>query len=366
MDIYVFDKSFNLLGIIDSYSSLIWSREYYNIGTFELHTVVNEHHLTLLQKENILVKETSLEEAMYIDSIYMSHESSESMKVKGFSIDNFLEDRISWGTRHFGGTPEGVIRAYVGENCVTPEKVARKIPNLIMGGWSNPPIEGNVEEIYTDAKLAELVKELANKYDVGWRIKFDRDNKKFVFEVYRGTDWSVEQTVNPVKTFSSEYENIFNQTYSDSDTTLKTMALVKGTGEEPDRQIVLIGDELTGFDRKEVYVDANDIQDKDEDGNPIPQDQYLAALKERGLSKLSEATTIRTFESDVSVLSNLAYRIDFDLGDKVTIVNEKWGLVLSTRITSVEEVYENNVMDIRVNFGSIIPTIKSILNKAVK
>lgn len=42
---------------------------------------------------------------------------------------------------------------------------------------------------------------------------------------------------------------------------------------------------------------------------------------------------------------------------KVTIQNDRWGLVLNTRITSVEEVYENDTVDIRVNFGSNIPTL---------
>lgn len=365
MNVYVFDKFFNMLGVIDDYTSLIWSREYYNIGTVELHSKVTEQTLSILQKGNILVKENNLKEAMYIDSIYMDYQHYESMVVKGFSIDNFLEDRCVWGTQTYVGTIEDVMRAFIDNNCISvPGKPNRRILNLYLGNKSN--IQTQASEVNSWSKLSELMKELALKYDVGWRIVFDRDNKRYVFEVYRGTDSSLSQNINPHTIFATEYENIFNQSYTDSDTNLKTMAIVAGTGDDPNRVVVPINDSLTGWDRKELYVDAKDVSDKDESNNQIPPSTYVAMLTEKGKTKLSESETTRTFESDVSILSNLSYRKDFDLGDKVSVENKKWGIVLSTRITSIEEVYENNTTSIRVNFGSVIPTLETILNRKVK
>lgn len=365
MNVYVFDKSFNMLGVVDDYTSLIWSREYYNIGTVEMHSKVNEHTLSILQKGNILVKENNLTEAMYIDSIYMDYQHYETMIVKGFSIDNFLDDRCVWGTQTYIGTIEDVMRSFVDINCISvPGRANRKILNLYLGVKSN--IQTQASEVNSWSKVSELMKELALKYDVGWRIKFDRENRRYVFEVYRGKDSSLGQDLNPHAIFANEYENIFNQSYTDSDTNLKTTAIVAGTGDDPNRVVISINDNLSGWSRKELFVDAKDISDKDEENNQIPPATYIQMLTERGKTKLAESETTRTFESDVSILSNLSYRKDFDLGDKVSVENKKWGIVLNTRITSVEEVYENNTTSIRVNFGSVIPTLETILNRKVK
>lgn len=141
------------------------------------------------------------------------------------------------------------------------------------------------------------------------------------------------------------------------------MVLIAGQGEGTARKVAMINDNLTGFDRRELYVDARDIADtkestvEGEEAIPIPDAEYQTILIERGNSKLAETQPICTFESGISVLSNLVYKEDFDLGDRVTIQNVRWGLVLNTRITVVEEVYENDTVDIRVNFGSNIPTL---------
>lgn len=364
MDLYVFDKHFNLLGIVDKFTTLIWTREYFNIGTLELHVLIDDNTLSLLQKDNIVVKQNNLEEAMYIDSIYMDRDIGDTMTVRGFSIENFLEDRFVWGTQTYSGTAEEILRSFVSNNAITPTKINRIMPYLTLGSVYG--VTETSTEVNTGSKLSELLKELSLKYDIGWRVRFDRDNEKYVLEFYRGLDSSIGQDINQHKIFSSEYENVFDQRYTDSDSSLKTMVFVAGAGEGTARITTTIGDELSGFARKELYVDARDISEKDSNNNTIPQATYINLLKERGNLKLKEHETVRTFESGVSVLSNLAYRVDFDLGDKVTVENKKWGLILNTRITSVEEIYENGITTINVNFGSVIPTLETYLNKAVK
>lgn len=366
MDLYVLDKSFNMIGIIDSYTTLIWTREYYNVGTLELHTIADENSVRLLQKGNLLVKDTQLDEAMEIESIYLTQNNGETIVVRGRSIENFLNDRFIWNKQTYSGNVEVVIRNFVSSNSITPSKAGRVIPGLELGALAG--ITTTTIESYERYNLVEAVKELCLKHDIGWRIRFDRENRKYIFELYRGEDHSLEQTENPHKIFSTEYENIFNQEYTDDSSVYKTMAMVVGAEDSVTkvREIILINDNLTGFDRKELIVDAGDIRNTDDNNNPIPLSTYRQILTERGNTRLKESGIIRTFESDVSTLSNLKYRIDFDLGDKVTTVNEKWGIILNTRITSVEEIYENGALDIRLNFGSIIPTLNDVLKKVNK
>lgn len=361
MDIYVFDKSFNMLGIVDTFISLIWRREYYKSGTFELHMYLPDDDrqssqiITLMQKGNILMKEDSPEEAAFIENITLSEEEAETIKVSGYFIGNFLKDRIVWGMQTKSGTIEQVMKGYVETNCISPTNVNRIIPNLVVSITRG--INKSVNEVNSYGYLNEWLEELATKHDVGWRVLFDLENRKYVFDVYQGKDLSVNQTVNPQAIFALEYENILNQTFTDSDSEYKSMALIGGQGEGNDRKLAIINDNYSGFNRKEIFVDAKDLPQKRDDGTLISDGEYIQFLLERGHSKLAELKPIQTFESGISVLSNLVYKQDFDLGDKVTIQNNRWGLILNARITSIEEIYENNMVDVRVNFGNHIPTL---------
>lgn len=361
MDIYVFDKSFNLLGIIDSFESLIWDRQYYKTGSFKLHVTLPESDneafeiINLLQKGNILMKDDSPEEAAYIEDLVLDDEDSETMVVSGFFIDNFISERLIWGQQTYSGSIEEVMKQFVKMNAITPVDPKRIIPNLSLS--LNREINKIANEVNSYANLAEQVEELALKYDVGWRVLFDLENKKYVFDVYEGKDLTVNQTINPQAIFSMEYENILEQSFTDSNAGFKNMALIAGQGEGAERKLAVINNNVSGFERRELFVDARDLSQEKEDGTPISETEYVSMLVSRGESKLAELQPIQTFESEISVLSNLIYKQDFDLGDKVTIQNNRWGITLNTRITSVKEVYEKNSRDIRVNFGSNIPTL---------
>ena len=59
----------------------------------------------------------------------------------------------------------------------------------------------------------------------------------------------------------------------------------------------------------------------------------------------------------------LKYRAEYDLGDIVTVKNDKWGKVINQRITEVTEVYDNTSNAITPTFGDPARTIMDILKK---
>ena len=119
---------------------------------------------------------------------------------------------------------------------------------------------------------------------------------------------------------------------------------------------------LTGGDRKELYVDARDLQSNgtDENGHPIEltPNQYKQVLWNRGNDKLSECITTETFEAKIRVIGDVQYQFnkDFFKGDKVTIRDNQLGVMISARITEVEEDFgeEYNLV---LTFGYSYPTI---------
>ena len=69
MNIYVFNKELEQLGVIDNYESLIWKRKSSELGSFELHCDFNEDTKYLIKEGNIICKSDNLTECAYIKDI---------------------------------------------------------------------------------------------------------------------------------------------------------------------------------------------------------------------------------------------------------------------------------------------------------
>ena len=75
---------------------------------------------------------------------------------------------------------------------------------------------------------------------------------------------------------------IYELEYTKDVSEYKNCAIVAGQGEGANREIVIVNDNLSGQDRKELFVDARDIEDG-------------TNLADRGKSKLAENTIIESF-----------------------------------------------------------------------
>ena len=48
MDLYIANQNFQIVGIIDAASSLIWSERYFEIGDFEIYVPATDDYVDLL------------------------------------------------------------------------------------------------------------------------------------------------------------------------------------------------------------------------------------------------------------------------------------------------------------------------------
>ena len=149
---------------------------------------------------------------------------------------------------------------------------------------------------------------------------------------------------------SENFENINDTSYSYNSTLYKTKVYVGGEGEGSDRVYVELGGG-EGYNLREVFVDAKDIQSLEFSTN----EEYLDALKQRGQEKLSSMVEVEAFDYQTSAMGNFKYKKDYDLGDIVTIRKESWGISLNKRITGIEEVYEQGGVIINPTLGEPIP-----------
>lgn len=195
-------------------------------------------------------------------------------------------------------------------------------------------------------------------------------DKKYEVYTWQGLDRSTLQNVNPHIIFSKEFENVTNQNYVYNNVDFKNVAVVAGEGEDISRTVAIANDSISGFDRREIYIDARDIQSeyKDDDDTEVilTATEYNDLLIARGNENLADYQPIETFESDI-VDEQFVFGTDYGLGDKVSVRNDDIGRVLHTRVTKATITSNRNGVDIKTEFGSNIPSYsEKIVKKVVK
>lgn len=342
--IRILDRNFNLLGEIDDYESLMWTRKWHKPDSFEFRINVNKQNTQHLQKDNIIVfgGYKGVVKHREIDT-----EDEETIHIKGKSLSSILGKRITIpppGQAYdvVNSNVEAVMKAYVMNNCIFPIDPKRIIPNLILG--TNCDRGENLRYQTRLKQLDEELEKISIVSGLGWYIDLDYNNQTLIFDVKEGKDLTATQLTNNPVLFSIDFDNIKSQSYIDSDFNYKNVGYVGGQGEGVDRIIKEVGDNKTGLDRIETFIDARDIDDN-------------LDLESRGKLKLAEMARLQSFESEIVPYSNFKYKEDWDLGDIVTIQNKKWNITLDSRITEVTEIYEQDGFRLDVNFGNTVPTL---------
>jgi len=343
--IKIIDKGFNFLGEVDDYEALIFTRSWGGIGGFEIHINANKKYTDKLRKENIVfVNEKKAGVILYRE---ISTEDNERLIVKGQQLKTYLGRRITIpptgrAQDYKNDYVENIMKHYVEANCVNPADTKRKIDRLRIAPVESRGIKTQYQTRFKN--LAEELEKLSLISGLGWDVYLDLKNKEFVFDVFEGRDLTAAQSVLPPAIFSVDYDNISSQKLIESAMGYKNTGYVGGQGEGIDRTIQVVGEDAQGLERYEVFIDARDIEDSGD-------------LSERGLQKLEELKEVMTFDNEILTQSNLVYEEDYNLGDLVTAINNKWRVVLDSRITEVTEIYEVGGYRINAVFGNNIPTL---------
>ena len=375
MELYVLDKNLDLIGVIDNFETLIWTRKYKEVGKFQLNLPAREDNISLMKDENIIYRKDDLEGGIINHIEYsVSDKGEKKIAVSGNFVTSYLSRRINWKTINYTGRADLLMQKIVKDNCVSPAQYARKIPLLEI-----------VDTNYTDtiskqdsySNLTDLLTDMCSTKDFGYRVRINtREGTRYLaFEVYKGIDRSVNQSGISPTIFSLDMENILTENYVKDNSSFRNTTLIAGAGEGSARKKTTINNGISGLDRLELFVDARDVSDTeqaevtDDEGNTttvdveIPWSEYEPLLLQRGNEKLSECTKIETFEGTINTNANNVYKVDYDLGDIVTIYDKDLGIKLDTRITEIEETYEKGKVEIVPTFGNNIPTILSKIKK---
>ena len=374
MELYVYSSEMELQGIVEKIASLIWTRRYWSCGEFKLLVPFTEEHSRMLVKNNIIMKRGDDEAAQirYV-SITKNSQGLEEIEVQGKFLIAWIGKRIIKKQIITNDTTQNILYRIVRENVTNPADTARKIPDVSIATDDEDTESGVIDytsEQYTNAQLAAETAAKAAK--LGIRMRTDAQTGAHVFSVYEGRDLTAGNTAgNAPCIFSQEFDNIVEQEYTNSVENLKTTAFVGGEEKEGvARKVAEVGGSAAGLAREEVFINATDIvqEYEDDDGTQVSltDAEYLALLSARGAEELEQYAETLSFGSKINTFANLIYRTDYDLGDRVTCVNKRWGIRIDVRITEIAETYQNNVEEIDITFGESLPALLTQIRQITK
>lgn len=356
------NNTFENIGEINQYNSLIWTDKFNGYASFELWAPITEENSEYFKKGHILWCGGDNAAVIEIVKSTVDDKGTKTFNVKGRTLEMLLTTRIIWGTYNASNKYASTIMyEIVNQNCVNPTNISRKIPYLECA--EDKQLGGKISIQKTGGEVYDMLTTIASNRDLGFNILFRPKEKKLIFEVVAGVDRTIEQNeVDPVE-FSTDLEDILSSSYYTNNQDEKNVAFIQGEGEDASRISQISGNnELEGFNRRELYVDAKDIRSKfvDENGTTITltPEEYGAALINRGNDKLAEYKTTETFEAQIRVFGDIQYEFgkDYKKGDKVTVRDKQLGVVVSARITEVEEDFDDEYALI-LTFGYSYPTL---------
>lgn len=363
MRLIVLDENLEALGSIPLFRTLIWARRYEKLGCFELYT--SKDYFPLLNAGRYLYRNDA-DELGVIDEVNYSQDENGSREAyaKGNFAEKILESRVIPETVTLTGNVEEAMRKLVYMTCINPTDADRKVAHLKLGELTG--VTGTVDIQSTGDNVSEKLYEIGNTQEISHRIKYDFLTNDLLFEAWEGIDRRDSQEENSWAIFSNSFYNVRNVVYNRNSSSYKNFAYVAGAGEGSDRIIITVDKRLPGEERKEIWVDARDLQQQDANGNAISLDTYKQQLLQRGLEKLAEYRKVETVNSGVDSQANLVYKKDFDLGDLCTYINTEVGIETDKRITEIMETYEGAAMELSVTFGTDeVSTVQQLIKREV-
>lgn len=333
MQFYILNKSLVIQGIIDVYTSAIWTERYYTSGDFELYVPATPEALALLQKEYFVARVDDTTKCGIIEKVTVETdaEAGAYITASGRNLSSLLSRRIIWRQATFNGYVEAGIRAMVEDALINPEDAARAINNLSLG--SKIGLSDTFQSQQAGENLAETITLICQKYGIGYKIALDLPNSGFIFSLYKGEDRSYNQNTNPFVVFSPDFDNLISSEYSQDITGYKNTAQVAGEGQGIGRTKVTINGTNSGLDRYEGYVDA---QSTSENSGEVGTSDYEAMLEQQGYEFLAGVGITEAMASEIASDVNFKLNTDYFLGDIVQVINE-YGITMTPRVTEIIE-----------------------------
>ena len=272
------------VGWVDVWVSLYWDSPYYSEGGFTLEVRPTTENLQLLTEGRWLVRSDETPRIPMRICARANQNGDSNLVVSGYPATWLLTKRASAAVIK-GQNAEQAMRSLVA--------AAKPWPRLELG--TEYGFDTTFDKQISGGSLFSYCQTIGQACDLGFRVILDGSgaDKRLLFECFR-------PTYDPNNRYSPKWGNLLNAGWSFADTDYANVALVQGAGEGDQRATCWVGDvDSTGADRREIYIDARDIQPDEEKGETTASQSYLDKLADRGGQKLLAKLRTGSIEFDV-------------------------------------------------------------------
>lgn len=352
-------KTLLLNGIIRP-STVIWQVDYNDTGAFQITVPYSKENFALLAVGNTVTR-PNREDIGYIERIQITFSPTEGRRITASGKFGLvlLERRLyaynsAYRCRTLivsnGTTVENACRSVVGNVLIVPRWESRKVDYVALGALKGLS-ETTTERQSTYRNALEFTRVMLNNTvqgDVlGHRMRFDREQGKLLYEVYKGQNRQTERV------FSQQFKNLLSFEYDYDKSMYKSRFLVGGDGQDKDRFYISVNrNNDSGADLAEFFYDAQSAQtytDTSGTEHTLSNADYQTLLTSEIKGKFSEHYTAVSVKGSVD-LSHLTYGTDYNVGDIVTIMDDGSNIKTTARIWSIVEQQDASGYSIHAEF----------------
>lgn len=348
---------FEQVGVVNAFTSMSWPTTYRGYGEFKFVCPVTDETKKLIVEGNWIWCD-GYKNAGIIETVHAENDDDGvfTYEASGFTLEFLLTNRIVWGMYNASNKDVSTIAMeIVNSSCVNPSDAARKYKWLSLG--KDAKLGGKITKQQTGDDVYSVLDEMLADVGLGFSIDFFPAEKKLEFNVISGVDRSINQSSVEVIMLSTDMEDVLTSAYESSIQDEKTIAFVQAEDSGKNRKSTTAGDKSkTGFDRKELYVDARDIRSSTAGGQTMTENEYVKAMEQRGLEKLSEYVKSQSFEASIRVFGDTQYTFgkDYFVGDKITMQDTRLGVQVDAIISEAEEDFEGTYdLSLTVGFSNL-------------
>jgi hypothetical protein len=282
--------------------------------------------MDIIAASNIFYKGKDGEAAFIEDySATRDERGNEILNINGRFLSSLLDRRVI--NLSVTGNLTSLVNAVLAQNFIGASNVNRNIPEfraVNLTTVNNPVIAVD----YKNVTALEAIQKICQPNNIGFYVMFNIANASYDFHLYEGRQTNV--------IFSDNFFNILEQDYYYKTADAKTTCYVNIQD-----AITVVGDTITGLDRKEMYLsgNANNTQ----------------SVTQQGQQALNDKAVIESFDTVInSGTLQFAYKTDWDLGDIVTSESIKWGKTIIQNLLEITEYYDKGGVHLTPIFGSYL------------
>lgn len=324
----IYDKDMKVVGNITSWKSIIRTVMQRGAGEFELKVPASPKTLAALWQGYFMHFQDNKSTYMieYVRPDILQNDMN-TVVVKGRCLKALLDQRVVWGLQIVSGTRWNRMYWLMHNQAVAPSDSNRTIPYLQdLTSETDERGESITNAQFTGDNLLDACVSTLGTGAYGWKMSLDLQNKKISNIFYTGVD-----RTSTVK-FHNLLGNIKNVSYTKDVAGSANTAIVGGEGEGSQRKYRYVYNKNAGLDRRELFVDARDLQSGDYSDTAA----YNAVLDTRGTEKLSAKAPINEFTFDA--ISNVyKYGEHYNVGDTVRATStDVLGLDAVVRVIGIQ------------------------------